>query len=107
MSLKTDRLREIRERRGISQRELARLCGFSEVMIYRYESGISDPSATNLTVIAEKLGVSTDYLLGLNDSPDGPIDNTELSEVERTIIESFRREGWTGIVRLGAEHLPR
>lgn len=38
-----DRLREVRESRNISQRELARRCGFSPAQIYRYESGDNEP----------------------------------------------------------------
>jgi len=107
MSLKIERLREARENSRFSQRELARLCGIGEVMIYRYETGISDPSTKNLTAIAEKLAVSTDYLVGLSDSPHGPVDSVELNSDERKIIEAFRRNSWTGVVQLGAENLSK
>jgi len=107
MGLIVDRLRTMREKRGYSQRELARLCGLGEVMVHRYESGTTDPSTKYLTIIAEKLDVSTDYLVGLSDSPNGSIDNHELNSDERTIIQTFRGEGWNGVVRLGAEHLTK
>ena len=107
MALRTERLRKMREKQGFSQRELARLCGLGEVMVHRYESGTTDPSTKYLTVIAEKLAVSTDYLVGLSDSPNGPVDNSELDADERAIVQAFRSDGWTGIVRLGAERIPQ
>jgi transcriptional regulator with XRE-family HTH domain len=71
MPLQTDRLRESRERKGLTQRELARLCGMNEVQISRYENGKIEPSLSYLELIARHLEVSSDYLLGLSDYPHG------------------------------------
>jgi transcriptional regulator with XRE-family HTH domain len=71
MPLHAERLREMREKKGLTQRELAHLCGMNEHQVFRYENGKSDPSATNLGLIARELGVSADYLLGLSDYPNG------------------------------------
>lgn len=105
--LRGDRLRSIREQTGMSQRELARLCGVGEVMIYRYESGITDPSTKYLTLMADKLGVSTDYLVGLSDKPQGHLKDKEISDDERILIDIFRREGWSGVARLSVERLSK
>ncbi len=107
MALRTERLREIREKRGLSQRELARLCGFAEVMIYRYETATSDPSSAFLTLIAQKLDVSADYLLGLSDNPKGQLGDTTLTDDENTMLNTYRREGWSGVIHLGAERMAR
>lgn len=69
MSLRVDRLREVREKRGYTQRELAKICGIGENQINKYENGGGDPSLSSLATIAQALGVSTDYLLGLSDDP--------------------------------------
>jgi transcriptional regulator with XRE-family HTH domain len=100
-----DRLREIREKQNMSQRDLARLCGFGNLQIFRYENGKSDPSAEHLTIMAEKLKVSADYLIGLSDQPNGIGYGTDLNELEREILQVFRRKGWRGVLRLVAEHL--
>ncbi len=54
------RLREERERVGISQRELARRIGLSASMISQLESGQSKPSVSTLYAIVTELGVSVD-----------------------------------------------
>ena len=54
------RLREERDRVGISQRELARRIGLSASMISQIESGQSKPSVSTLYAIVTELGVSVD-----------------------------------------------
>ncbi|HEV8563947.1 MAG TPA: helix-turn-helix domain-containing protein [Actinomycetota bacterium] len=54
------RLREQRDRVGISQRELARRIGLSASMISQIESGQSKPSVSTLYDIVNELGVSVD-----------------------------------------------
>lgn len=84
------RLKATREARGLSQRELAQLCGFGEKQIWRYENG-SDPSAEHLTIIAKVLEVSTDYLVGLVDEPHKVFEGDEsLSPIERKLINAVR-----------------
>jgi transcriptional regulator with XRE-family HTH domain len=105
MGLKIDRLIALREKQGWSQRELARRCGFAASLLRNYESGESDPSSTYLQAIADQLGVSTDYLLGRSDDPDGNVIRLELTPEEQQILDAFRRERWRGIMRLLQEHL--
>lgn len=50
--------------RNMTNRELAYRTGVTEVTIGRYIKGTREPNATNLSNIADVLGVSTDYLLG-------------------------------------------
>ena len=86
--LRVDRLRQIREIRGLTQHELARECGIGINQITRYENGLTEPSASVLATIVDKLGVSADYLLGLSDSPLGR-DSQALSPESRTLLEAF------------------
>jgi len=58
------RLREERDRVGISQRELARRIGLSASMISQIESGQSKPSVSTLYEIVTELGVSLDAIFG-------------------------------------------
>src|ERR687891_1011379 len=58
------RLREERDRVGISQRELARRIGLSASMISQIESGQSKPSVSTLYGIVTELGVSVDEIFG-------------------------------------------
>lgn len=61
------RLREERERRGISQRELARRIGLSASLISQIESGQSKPSVSTLYSIVTELTVSLDDIFRSND----------------------------------------
>jgi transcriptional regulator with XRE-family HTH domain len=56
------RLREERERHGISQRELARRLGVSASLISQVESGQSRPSVSTLYAIVTELGASLDHV---------------------------------------------
>jgi transcriptional regulator with XRE-family HTH domain len=83
-----DRLRQARQERGWSQRELARQCGLGEAQVNKYEKGHNDPSATYLAIIAQALGVSADYLLGLTDNPRGELGDT-LKPEQRQLLDAL------------------
>ncbi len=100
-------MRALREQQGWSQRELGRRCGISDTQVNKYENGLVDPSATYLKLIAEQLGVSTDYLLGVSDDPNGNYGDGQLSDDERMMLQLYRREGWPGVFRFGAERLAK
>src|SRR5579864_8476293 len=102
LGLRPDRLRELRERHGLSQRELARRCGFSIALIGKYETGASDPSGHFIRLLAEQLEVSADYLLGMTDDPRGHYgDGLDLSE--RELLDTYRHKGLAGLVRFVGE----
>ncbi len=90
---------------GWSQREMGRVCNIPANMIHRYEKGENDPTTKPLTIIAEVLGVSTDYLLGLTDNPRGQFGDRELTVDEDKILKIYRREGWSGVFHLGADQI--
>lgn len=58
------RLQTLREKRRLSRRTLAELCGLSKNMISLYERGEKAPSVDALVSLADFFEVSTDYLLG-------------------------------------------
>jgi len=101
------RLRLIRESKGLSQRELGRICGLGANQINRYEGGTSEPTVQTLKTIASHLGITTDYLLGLTDNftNNSPPAQIELNEQE--LLDTYRNQGWSGVVRLGAERLTK
>lgn len=57
------RLRDIRERRDLSQKQLADLLGTDVMQVSRYERGIGLPSLETCVQLAAILRVSTDELL--------------------------------------------
>lgn len=58
------RLRKLRERKGISRRVLSELCGLSKNVVSRYERGERSPSLADAAILAEFFGVSLDQLAG-------------------------------------------
>jgi transcriptional regulator with XRE-family HTH domain len=99
-----ERFRQVRELRGLSKRQLSKASGVGEMQLGRYESGENDPSAQNLKQIAKALQVSADYLLGITDDPQGHFgDSVILNETELAILVAYRREGWAGLFKLGAD----
>jgi transcriptional regulator with XRE-family HTH domain len=57
-----DRLRELRQRRGWSQAQLARKLDVHQKQISGYERGVHTPSVEALVKIAKAFNVSLDYL---------------------------------------------
>lgn len=106
-ALRTDRLKALRQARGWSQRELSRRCNLAENMISKYENGLVDPATTSLKTIADALDVSTDYLVGITDNPDRKYSGDVMKRDERQLLETYRREGWPGVIHLGAERLSK
>lgn len=66
-------LSELRQSRGMTQKELAKVLYVSDGTISNYENGVHYPDVEKLMDIADFFNVTTDYLLGRcknNLSPD-------------------------------------
>jgi len=86
-----DRLKEVRELRNLSQRELASRCQIGDKQIWRYENGESNPTADHITAIAKELDISADYLLGLTDTAYIHFTEDELTPMERKLLVAVRQ----------------
>ena len=64
-----ERMRESRQKAGKSQRQIADAAGISPQMVSAYEKGARAPSIEVAAQLAGELGVSLDYLCGI-DLPD-------------------------------------
>ena len=60
------RLKQARQKAGLTQTDLANLTFTTQGAITSYEIARREPSLTTLSRLSEKLNVSTDWLLGLN-----------------------------------------
>ena len=65
------RLRGAREKRALSQAELAQRAGLQASAVSHFETGNRKPSFDNLRRLADALDVTTDYLLGRVKSNQG------------------------------------
>ncbi len=69
------RLRKLREERGLSQTDLAKMTGLQPSAISHFETERRSPSFDNLRRLGDALNVSVDYLTGRLESatPSGPV----------------------------------
>ncbi|MCI8554738.1 MAG: helix-turn-helix transcriptional regulator [Clostridiales bacterium] len=63
------RLRALRGYHNLTQRQVAQSLSIDRSTYAYYETGKTHPDFETLTRIARMFGVSTDYLLGLDESP--------------------------------------
>lgn len=82
-----DRIREARERYGMSQTELARRIKVSKQTIWEIESNRTpDPGVLKIRAIAKTLQVSMDVLVGLAKDACSESEPTSLA------VDSYRKE---------------
>ena len=58
-----EKVKKLREQKGLSQAELARLLGITRSSVNAWEMGISVPSTQYIVDLAGVFDISTDYLL--------------------------------------------
>lgn len=61
------RIKEQREEKGLTQKELAALVNKSVTGLASWEQGLAEPSINDIRLLCKIFGVSADYLLGLKD----------------------------------------
>ncbi|WP_304067847.1 helix-turn-helix domain-containing protein [Megamonas hypermegale] len=88
MSITAERLRELREKKGLSQSEVAKFLGISRPAYVKYETGNSRP-VRKLKELCVLFNVSSDYILGT----EGDETETEVkySADEQRLIEVYRK----------------
>lgn len=65
------RIERWREKRRMSPQELAKKAGISYPSLWRIERGTQGkPSIFTIAALAQVLGVTTDYLVGMNEEKD-------------------------------------
>ncbi len=63
-----EKIKLLREKKGLTQAELAKQLGITRSGVNAWEMGISVPSTQYIVYLAQLFGVSTDYLLGVDNS---------------------------------------
>lgn len=86
------RIRILRQARGLSQVELARILGVTKQSVSNWKNDNIQPSIEMLKKIAQTFGVSADYLLGLDDSEYIDVRGLPQDVVAhlRQLVEDFR-----------------
>lgn len=66
-NLNVDRLKECRQKLGITKQEAAKRIQTSQPAYVRYEAGTRNPSIQTIEKMAEVFSTSVDYLIGKSD----------------------------------------
>lgn len=80
-----EKIRFLREKNNLTQKELAELAGVTATAIYNWESGLTKPDRRSLQKLATALGTSVGYLIG--EVPFWPR-HCEIPEQERTLEQA-------------------
>lgn len=77
-----ERIRVLREQRGLTQTELSKLLGITRSSVNAWELGISVPSTQYIVELSGIFKVSTDYLLGVDKYASVNISGLEEQDVQ-------------------------
>ncbi len=73
-------LRELRESLGMTQEEFGKSIGIAKSTYNNYEKGIREPKSDFWVKVAQKYGVTIDYLMGFSDDPHRT--STDISQID-------------------------
>lgn len=84
-----ERLRAIREDKGLSQTELAQVANMAQTTYSGYERGYRKIKLSVVRQLAEALGVSPDFLL--TGAEPGQTQAQELNSLEADLVDKYRK----------------
>ena len=83
-----NRIYELRKNAGLTQSELAKVLGVTDVAVSKWESGKQNSSSKTMTKLADYFGVSVDVLLGRSNT-----EQSSSAQWPRTIIPARKPVG--------------
>lgn len=81
-----ERLHEALESKGITQRDLAKRVGLSEVSVSRYVRGDRRPDTDMLREISLVTGIATDWLLGIDDMKPIALTYADVKAIKKPML---------------------
>ncbi|SDZ37985.1 helix-turn-helix domain-containing protein [Thermoactinomyces sp. DSM 45892] len=96
------RVKELREKHSLTQKELAEVLGFKSTRGMQYiEYGERNPDFEGLITLANHFNVSLDYLVGRSDDPSPPNVKAEKSDIDRlhALIERLNPNQLNSVTR--------
>lgn len=84
-----ERIKALRQKRGLTQVQLCRIIGVSNVSLQHWESGSRAPSIAAVIELSKAFGVTVDYLLGVDIRQDVK-DATLLTQEESALLDNYR-----------------
>lgn len=89
-----DRIKKLREQKNMTQTVLAKKLGITRSSVNAWEMGISVPSTQYIVELANIFDVSTDYLLGVNNTVSLSVEGLTDEDIElvHSIIVHLRNK---------------
>jgi transcriptional regulator with XRE-family HTH domain len=91
-SFRGDRLKGLRDAKGLSQEQLEARSGISHTMITRYENGKARPSGDSVDRLAVALDATTDYLYGREFAENDPAAKNPKIAAARMAFDAFYKD---------------
>lgn len=86
-------LKKLRKSNGLTQKELGERIGLSKAVVSKYENGMGYPTFDTLIRIAKFFGVTTDYMLGVEN--ESTIDVSGLTDSQcdtlQRVVSEFKK----------------
>lgn len=79
-----EKIKFLRQKKGLTQKQLGDLCGMADSAIRRYESGRANPKIETLQKIADALDIKISELISLNDAIGSVLETTEENRIIHT-----------------------
>ena len=93
MATYSDRIRELREIRGMSQQALADMLDVNKVTISQYERGARKPDINVVAALCDIFNVSSDYLLGKDDVTIRFVGEDEIKKLDSNQVQFSGQHG--------------
>lgn len=92
-----EKIKNLRVNSGLNQVQLAKRLGVTKSAVNSWETGTNSPSLSYIIKLAQIFGVSTDYLLGVNERLTVDITSLDESQKQAVIftIKLFERDNAT------------
>lgn len=104
MSSIGERLRLLRESKGLSQTEVAKLLGVNRTTYVHYETGYSKPTQ-KLEALCALFNTTSDYIMGTNNANTAintSLNMDNLTQNERQLIKKYRELSEAAKIRVEA-----
>lgn len=69
------RLKELRKEKNKTQQDIARLTGYKQTLVSKWEHGDREPDTETLIKLAKYFNVSVDYLIGKEENTNFKLDD--------------------------------
>lgn len=101
----SDRFKQLRTERRLSQQNLADQLGFSKSSVNMYERGEREPGLESMETIADYFNVDLDYLMGRSDIPNR---NDWLKSINKSVAvePSQPQMKFDNIIPISTKHFP-